>query len=174
LSFGTVPMNIEATITLTDLLAVWGAFVATLVLLWDMYKYLISGPRIIMECLPNYRLTRSPPSPSDSEDHFCITVCNTGERASTITKIGFAWYKNQWNRIVDKRYVTFFAKNPNPYDGYRFPYVLNPGTEWNGFPLQNEVEKNKPQKGILMMLLYLSHRKKPQRVRVVLTENKSD
>jgi len=39
---------------ITELAAWWGAIIATLMLLWDMYKWVRSGPIINVSVSPNY------------------------------------------------------------------------------------------------------------------------
>ena len=80
-------------ISLISVLAVWGAFVATFVLLWDIYKWKMSGPKVSFSASADWQLVAVPFEPGD-RDYISVHVTNAGDRPTTITNLGFRWYKS--------------------------------------------------------------------------------
>jgi len=58
---------ININVTLTGVLAVWGAFIATVVLIWDVYKWITSGPWIHLEVKANMLMYGDSAMPQDDK-----------------------------------------------------------------------------------------------------------
>jgi len=151
-------------ITLTDILAVWGAFIATLVLLWDIYKWIISGAKVVFRVTPNRLILGDNNDFSEDKKYIHMEAINNGERPTTLTKTAACYYKNWLNRIQRKPEAQFYIKA----GGDKLPYLLEPGKIWNGFADQAKLEQL-PMTGMLIFAIYLPHKNKPQKVRVCLT-----
>ncbi|GAB3335380.1 hypothetical protein GCM10027359_08990 [Marilutibacter aestuarii] len=110
----------------------WGAIVATVVLLWDFYKWKSSGASISMNLVPNKRHS----APSLGTQVF-VEVSNTGDRATTLTHLAFYGYKSKWHRLVRrKKYAARYV--PLPFGGH-LPYELKVGSQWTGSTNQDEL-----------------------------------
>lgn len=112
----------------TDLAAWWGAVTATVVLIWDIYKWRTRGPRLKVSVSPNMLVMGDPRR--EGKTWVSITVTNVGDRPTTIKGVGMKHYRSRWLRLRNKadRAGVF----PNPNDSYPLPRVLNPGEEWCG------------------------------------------
>jgi hypothetical protein len=53
------------------------------------------------------------------------------------------------------------------------PHRLDHGTVWKGFSNQDQIVSDYPQVNMVVMVVYLSHRKKPITARVQLKKEKS-
>lgn len=152
-------MPILSDITLTDILAVWGAFGATLVLLWDIYKWKNSGPQIIFRATPNMKVSEGFGDYSKDKTYVHMEATNNGDRPTTITKAGCFYYKNLMARLLRRSSSQYYIKLS------KRPGLLEPGGTWNDLADQQELGQLS-KNGILLFALYLSHKRKPQTVRV--------
>lgn len=152
--------SITINLTLTDILAVWGAFIATMVLIWDIVKWKTSGPRLIFDAKPNWHLYNDLKIPSD-ENLVMFSVTNIGDRQTTINNIGFYHYKNRLYKFIKKSDENAIVVNPGGAFNMSFPYILEPGKEWTGIANQESLKEIGNGKGIYQFLLFSVHRKKP-------------
>ena len=83
-------MQVKLNLNVIDILAVWGAFVATLVLLWDVYKWRTSGPQISFTARPNMNIYNDPRFPND-KTFIAAEAINKGDKPTTITNLGFRY-----------------------------------------------------------------------------------
>ena len=147
----------------TYIIALYAAVVATLVLLWDIYKWRASGPRIILAISPNMKIHGDPRYP-----HTYITVeaINKGNLPTTITKLAVQNYRNRFFKILRIPKASFIIAASGLSDP--LPHVLESGKVWHGLVHQNEETEQMAKEGLLFCELYLSHRKKPKVARVVM------
>jgi len=156
-------------ITVIDILAVWGAFIATLVLLWDIIKWRASGrPKITLGAHPNMNIYNDSRIPED-KTFISVEAINKGDKPTTITNLGFRCYQNWFYRLLKKSRRQAVVGNTcfKP-----LPHVLGIGTNWTGIINQEELENIIHGKEILIIELYLTHTKKPKKVRVRLKKSK--
>lgn len=153
----------------TEIAAWWGASVATLVLLWDVYKWKRKGPRLLMRLSPNMQVWGDPHR--EGKTWVSVTVSNIGDAPTTIKGIGMEFYSNWYRRIRlrPNRAAVF----PNPNDTFPLPKVLNPGEEWLGLIPQERVDKNRDleelaRTGYLIIWLSQSHRQREMRRRLTI------
>jgi hypothetical protein len=83
-------------VKITDYLAIWGAVVATIVAVWNIYKDFLKRHRVKVSAsfMVMFLGDGSP-----KEDVFTVTVTNLSDRPTTITHIGGYYdrrYKPQW------------------------------------------------------------------------------
>ena len=157
-------MQIRYNISLTDVLAVWGAFVATFVLIWDIIKWKKSGPQIILRALDNMKFYGDPRISQD-KTFISIDATNRGDRATTITNLGIRHYSNWFCKLIGK--VRWQGVILDPLPG-RLPHKLEPGERWLGLIDQKQVGEKVYKNGICVIELYLSHINRPKKIRVQL------
>ncbi len=149
----------------TGLIAGYAAVVATVVFLWDIYKWKRTGPRISFTASPDMQIYGDPTR--EGKMYISVRAANIRDKSTTITTLGLRWYKNWLYRLRRKPDVSAVISSPG-FSGRQLPYVLQPGNIWDGLAIQEGVMKERPKKGILIFELYSSHKKNPKRVRVVL------
>ena len=149
---------------MVNMIALYAAIVATVVLVWDIYKWKTSGPEISLTASPNIKVLGDPEL--EGKTYISIEARNIGSRPTTILKLGFLYYKNWWHRVRGKHEVFLWVVHPHTQHG--IPYVLQQGTVWNGLAHQNKDIEKKAKEGLLFCALFLSHTEKPRTVRVVL------
>jgi hypothetical protein len=154
---------VNINITLTDMLAVWGAFIATLVLLWDIYKYKVSGAQVHISVRHNMNVLMPDLDPDST--FIAVIAKNNGDRPTTITNFGLKGYKVIIPGLFKKRIFQAIIGNPVPQP---LPHLLAPGAVWNGFADQGQITAKHPEVNLVVMEIYLSHRKKPTTARVIL------
>jgi hypothetical protein len=118
----------------TDWAAWWGAIVATIVLLWDVIKWKLSGARICMEARPNYIFIGDPARAM--EHYIYVNITNKGTLPVTIQTVGYEFYNSIWNRFLKK--VNKAGVAPSPFISQPLPFKLDPGSYWIGMLLQNQ------------------------------------
>lgn len=116
----------------TELAAWWGAVLATVVFIWDIYKWKTQGPKLKVTISPNMVVIGD--QRREGKRWVSILVTNIGDRPTTIKGVGMEYYQSWWLRFRNKadKAVIF----PNPNDSYPLPHFLNPGEEWRGLIAQ--------------------------------------
>lgn len=148
----------------TELVAWWGAIVATLVLFWDVAKWLATGPKVratvkVDVCYPDSEIisTKSTSSGTETElQNYChIEVVNIGTQPTTLLGIEATHKQNKKYRIhiAGEAFKGHFGKN--------LPMVLSPGEVWSARLSMDDYERIS-QHGRPEIHLNLSHRKSPQ------------
>ena len=148
----------------TELVAWWGAIVATLVLVWDIVKWRAAGPKIrgtvkVGVCYPDGEVISTKQTPNGTETNlqsYChIEVVNIGTQPTTLIGIEATHKKSKKYRInvTSEAFKGHFGKN--------LPIVLSPGEVWSG-RLSMEHYDGLSQHGSPEIHLNLSHRMRPQ------------
>jgi len=148
----------------TDVIAGYAAIVATSAFLWNIYKWITSGPRISFNAKSNMCIYGDARFPTD-KTYISATATNNGDRPTSITNLGCYHYKNWFDRLRRKRN---FQAVIGDTCFQPLPHVLKSGTIWKGLADQEDLEKKTLGKGILIFELWLSHKKRPMTVRVIL------
>ena len=161
-------MKIELNFTNTDLVAWWGAVVATFILLWDVYKWKTSGPKIRFCAKPGMKTINMPTH--DGKTWINATAENIGTRATTITNLGIRYYKNWLTRALRKPDSSWVVGMPEPNPNYSIPHVLQPGGVWQGLAEQTEEHEKLSREGHLVCELYYSQSRKPKECRVIVKD----
>ena len=123
-------------ITSTDLIAVYAAVVATIVLVWDILKWVISGARLRVDtrCGVFYgdsrvvETTLTDYGEQKSLADYChIEVSNVGDQPTTILSI------EATHRLKFGIQGQMFISGPGiiPHFGKSLPHVLGPGEVWS-------------------------------------------
>ena len=152
-----------AQLTPTDLAAWWGALTASLVLVWDVYKWNASNrPRIHLEVKPNTEIMNSPIHAGHT--YISVRAYNRSDRATTITNFGGEWYRSRVHRLIRRGGQPFVVASPGFHP---LPHQLEPGTVWDGIILQDKSLEDLARTGILVCLLFCSHSEGPISRRIV-------
>jgi len=131
----------------------WGAGLATVVLLWDLYKWRASGPRLRVWAKGDQKQLRpgdwdKPGRVPGDEDWIRISVANTGTGATTIQGVGFSCFSSVWQKVIRRPERTYgLVAETNPF--CQLPWKLNPGEEWTGLLPQYEPFANLLKSGAL-------------------------
>jgi hypothetical protein len=149
----------------SDIAAWWGAVIATLVFLWEVYKWRRSGPQLEVSVAPNMETFGS--AQSYGKGPFVVVeVRNNGDRKTTVTHlVGFCFKRlvDRWLRR--KPAHTFIVSNPDPG---KLPHVLEAGERWLGILVQNEELENWSREFELRIGVLHSGAKKPITERLVI------
>jgi len=148
----------------TATLAIYGAVVATIVFLWDIFKWWTAGPRIVLTASSGNRIV-SPLTP-DGELFISVTARNNGDHGTTITNLGYYFYRSRWKWILRKPDRKFAAPDAGVATYQAMPCLLQPGGVWNGLTREGGGLKGFIGSGILVCVLYESSRERPRRCRV--------
>jgi len=155
----------SSSIGTTEIIAVYGAAVATAVFIWEIYKWKVSGPRIRFMVVPAMQLINVP-RVSESDTFIVATATNVGDRPTTITNLGIRWYRNWlWYTIGKSQRQAIVAQNVLK----ELPHILEAGTQWKGLSNQDEIGQF-TKSGVLICELHLSHRRRPKTARIRVKE----
>jgi hypothetical protein len=153
----------------TTIVAWWGAIVATIVILWDIFKWYTTGPRILMTVTPNMKIVGNPELEEDT--HIIIYASNVGERPTTLENLWFVWYPNLWKCFRRKPEQNLFVKNPGRHRS--FPYKLEVGERWEGMATQSDEIVELANTGYLVCHLHHACSKRPIKKRLFIPREKT-
>ena len=122
--------------TLTDVLALVGAFTGSGALLWDVFKWFNSGAKLRLSVSPNTILVGGGFSGDDKTKRISIEVTNVGHRKTTLVTLGFRCDKTLWNSLTGKGSLYFVV--PQPEYAQQLPVLLDVGERWVGLVAQTE------------------------------------
>lgn len=110
----------------TEIAAWWGAIVASLVFLWDIYKWNRRGPDVSLSISTN--MLR--PGEEPEAKYVVVEVVNSGATPTTITHLIAKHYPSALARFRRKPDKQFIVANPGL--GQPIPHLLEPGARWLG------------------------------------------
>jgi len=145
----------------TEIVAWWGAVLATIVFLWDIYKWWTVGPKLRISVQTGIESIKGKPL-------ILVNVSNYGDRPTTITNLRYLYFTNFWKRV--RRRPDKAAIGPKPSDAQRLPFELKQGNLWSGIASQDEQVTTWAKEGLLYCVLYHSHSERPIYRRVVVHE----
>ena len=155
------------------MVAWYAAIVATTILLWDIYKWIKSGPNLKLSASSNMKVYGDPEL--EGKTYIFLSATNRGNIPTTLLTPGFYYYKNWWSWLRSwrpfrdwKRDGAYIIKNPGTGidQKYKLPYVILPGTIWQGLANQDAKCEELLKEGLLFFVLYSSHRRKAVMARV--------
>lgn len=121
--------------TTTDYIAIYGATVATMVLIWDGIKWFATGPKLQASArchvvYPDSRVTKTELTESGEVRHlaeYChIEVANVGDRPTTIVSVKGTHARRKGEMQLFSSAVLFTS-----HHGKQLPLVLAPGETWS-------------------------------------------
>ena len=150
---------------ITPVVAWWGAVVATLVLIWDIYKWRRTGPRVFVEARGNQSVVGSPRH--EEGTYVLVLAKNRGDCATTITGLGMRWFANAKDKARKKAGKNFLiiAETTQP-----LPYLLQPGGLWQGFFQEKAELRDLAGSGFLMCEVYCTHTDKAPTAKLTLCQ----
>ncbi len=148
---------------MTEIVAWWGAVLATVVFIWDIYKWSAAGLKLRISVQTGMTSVNMPDYQGKSL--ITIDVSNFGDRPTTITNLGYYYFSSSWKRFLNQPDKAAIV--PKPSDSQRLPFELKPGGVWMGIAVQDEELTAWAKEGLLYCVLYHSHNKQPVYKRVV-------
>jgi hypothetical protein len=147
-----------------EIVAWWGAIISTFVLLWDILKWLQSGPRIKSRISLNIHYDDGKVTSKEKNEYgevthheeYChIELVNIGTMPTTIMEISATNKKNGSYGVAQPAFTTHFGK--------KLPHVISPGEVWScRLPMHyyNSISKH----GIPEIHISLSHLSRPMKL----------
>jgi hypothetical protein len=151
----------------SDIAAWWGAGIATLVLVWDIFKWKQTGPRLRLSVLPNMNVTGSVPNADPTKTYVLVEVVNIGDKKTELTYLVGLYYKSRLQRIRGKSDQNFAVINPA--FSTKFPCFVVPGERWVGGIEQTQDLEEMSRTGFLYFGVFHSAGKKALTKRVVVS-----
>ena len=135
----------------------WGAIVSSIVFLWDIYKWFISGARLKLTVAGNMQRVNN--SGVDPTIYINIGVRNVGDSPTTITHLVGRVFKNSFDAFRGK-VSSEFVISPGSGELINYPYLLNPGTTWSALVPQENIEAMRTKGKIIRLgVIHSMHRK---------------
>lgn len=160
----------------TQIVAWWGAVVATLVLLWDVLKWVRSGPRLKTRVALNIHYGDGKVISKEKIDNgdivtyeqYChIELVNVGDMPTTVMGISCTHKEKRGFGQAGLTQQAF-----TEHYGKKLPHVINPGEVWScRLPMGHY--KSILQHGTPEIQVHLSHLKKPLVARAKKAANKA-
>jgi hypothetical protein len=149
-------------------IAGYAAAVSTFVLGWDAYKWLDSGPKVTVTASTGMKMIGN--GVNDPKTYVSVTAVNRGDRPTTITNLGFLYYKNWFDAKFRRNRATQAFIIPDPSQAQRLPYKFEAGNQWIGICDQDDDVLKMIREGHLFVVLYHSHSGKGVRYRLTAKE----
>ncbi|MBI5205303.1 MAG: hypothetical protein HZA11_10340 [Nitrospirae bacterium] len=146
-------MEFNVTLTGTDIVAWWGAVIATIVLIWDIYKWKTSGPKLKFVVTPNMLVVGDPAR--EGKKYISANATNIGDRPTTITNLVIQHYNNYFNMLRHKPSTSMIVVAPST--AQPLPFILQPGQVWQGLAIQNQELEKLAKDGYIVCGLCHSH-----------------
>ena len=114
----------------TVMAAWWGAVVATLAFLWEIFQWFKNGPRVQVRAKANMEPVNFP-GLEKNEKYIFVEVTNAGDRATTITHFCAYIFNDCIKRLVNKPEKKLVILNNSGF-GPPIPFFLDSGQRWTG------------------------------------------
>jgi hypothetical protein len=148
----------------TLIIALWGAIVATGVLLWDIYKWYTGGVKVSFTAQPNMHYSND----IHGAPLITLRVANQENVPTTIENITAQYYSNYFYTLL-RRPKQSMVIVPSEISG-PIPYHLKAGSIWDGHIKQLPEMETMAKDGFLYFQLHCSHKRKPIRQRIIIKE----
>lgn len=150
--------------TLTLCIAAYAAVVSTFVLGWDAYKFFHEGPKVTIEAQTGMKVIGG--GAIDPKTYLSVTAVNVGDRATTITNLGFLYYRSWVNAYLRRKKNDQAFIVTRPSDAQPLPYRFEAGAQWIGMANQDSDIDKMIREGYLFVVLYCSTAGKGIRFRI--------
>jgi hypothetical protein len=145
----------------------WGAIIASVVLLWDIFKWFTKGARMRVTAAPNMQEVNNNTGKLDDKKTIFVEACNVGDLSTTITHLLVYEYNSRWDRLRNKPSQHGFI----PIKGsFALPYFLASGGRWDGQIDQEDVIEKYDTDKLIYCGIAHTFSKKPKLVKVDLKE----
>ena len=155
----------SSSVSATDVAAWIGAITGVGLLLWGIYTWWHSGPRLRVEALPNLFPGDLPVAPIPENRSFLqIKVYNHGDRETTLTRLALTFYPTRWSKW---RGHTKWEIDPIQI----LPFKLDAGGQWTSVQIkQTEDLVSRARKGYLFVRVFHGARKEPASARLLIPD----
>lgn len=153
--------------SLTLAIAAYAAIVSTFVLGWDAYKWLNQGPKLKVTAQTGMKIVGG--GQIDPKTYVSATVVNYGDRATTLTNMGFLYYKSWFKAYIRPNQADQAFIVTTPSQAQVLPYRFEAGAQWIGMAHQDGEVDRMIREGYLFAVIYSSTCGKG--VRQLLTRN---
>jgi hypothetical protein len=143
----------------TVMAAWWGAVVATLAFLWEIFQWFKSGPRVQVRAKANMEPVNFP-GLEKNEKYIFVEVTNAGDRATTITHFCAYIFNDCIKRLVNKPEKKLVILNNSGF-GPPIPFFLDSGQRWTGGILQNQFDEKLISDGKVYACIFHTASSKP-------------
>ena len=144
--------------TTSDYAAWWGAIVATIVVIFEFYKWVISGPKLKLNIQSNMKIW-SEHDVESKETYINISVINRGDTLTTLESLLVFSYDGFLNYLFFRKRAEAFFINPVPPSN-ELPYELLVGKRWKAM-INQKIFSKLSKLYYLRIALYYSHNDKP-------------
>ena len=155
--------------TLTLAIAAYAAVVSTFVLGWDAYKWLNEGPKVRIGAQTGMKIVGG--GQVDPKTYISVTAVNYGDRATTITNLGFLYYESWFKAHLRRKRSDGAFIITTPSQAQVLPYRFEAGAQWIGIANQDEKIDKMIKEGYLFVVLYCSTAGKGIRCRLTRQEH---
>lgn len=94
--------------SITEIAAWWGAIIASVVLLWDIYKWSQAGPKIRVSAKANMTPLETI-GLSEAKKYVFVEATNVGDQATTLTHFLGYVYRSTFQRLRGKSEKEFIG-----------------------------------------------------------------
>ena len=152
-----------------DPVAIYAALVATTILIWDVVKWLRSGPRLKTRANSGMQILNDPQR--HGKTYISVKAANVGSSPTTITNLALAYYKNSWDRLRRKPANNFVAISPEITPAHALPHILQVGEEWTGLIEQDAKLAEMAKNGLLYADIHHAVGDRPARSRITIQDS---
>ena len=154
-----------------DPVAIYAALVATTILIWDVVKWLRSGPRLKVRANSNMIILNDPDPRRHGKTFISVMVTNVGSSPTTITNLGGVYFRNRWDQLRRKPDKQFVVTSPEAAKHLPLPHVLRVGEEWSGLIDQTPEFVQMAKNGLLYATVSQSVKSRPVNVRIIIPDS---
>jgi hypothetical protein len=163
--------------TSTDIAAWWGAFIATFVLVWDIVKWMRTGPRLRPRIrfnigYPDGRVIKTAPTATggtmqELAEYCHIELYNNGDRPTTIISIEATHLTGK-----DSGQLISSSRRFQAHFGKQLPALLGPGEIWSA-RLEMEDVYSLAERGQPVLIVQTSHLSKAMTIPLKISPKES-
>jgi hypothetical protein len=155
---------VAVTLTIADRIdpvAIYAAVVSTSVLIWQIFVWLRTGPRLKVSAASNMKAFGGVP---DNDTYVLANVHNIGTQPTTITHVVIFAYRNWWKRLRKTPSNTFWVNHG--VAAFPIPYVLQAGHTFMSMIVQNVELEKLSRESLLFVGIVHSFRDRPVLARI--------
>lgn len=149
-------------------IAGYAAIISTFVFGWDAYKWFHTGPEVRLTASTGVKMVGG--GQIDPNTYVSVTAVNLGDRATTITNLGFVYYKSRFKALFRRNHPDKAFIITSPSQAQPIPYRFEAGAQWIGLARQGEDLKQMIRNGNLFVVLYHAHGGQGVRYKLTLRE----
>ena len=154
---------------LTLAIATYAAVISTFVFGWDAYKWLNEGPKVRITAHTGMKIVGG--GRIDPKTYVSVTAVNYGDRATTITNMGFLYYRTWFKAHLRRNRAEQAFIITTPSQAQVLPYRFEADAQWIGMADQTDDVDQMIRDGYLFVLVYCSTAGKGIRCRLTRREH---